>query len=88
MGLSEDRITIHHKVAPKAQTDGAKSILPLLSRTQGQSSPGTELELELLVTPLVHKALLLTPSFPQGALLLFIMQGLCVVLADFSLFPR
>lgn len=54
------------------------------------SSPGTEpkLELSYTVTQLVHKALLPTPSVLQGSFLFFLMQSLCVVLADFSPFPR
>lgn len=52
------------------------------------SSPGTEPKLELLVIQLVHKALLPTPNVLQGTLLFFLMQSLCVVLADFSPFPR
>lgn len=60
------------------------------------SSPGTEPKLELSYTviqynlsyTLVHKALVHTPSVLQGSLLFFLMQSLCVVLADFSPFPR
>ena len=52
------------------------------------SSPSTEPKLEPLVIQLVHKALLPTPNVLQGTLLFFLMQSLCVVLADFSPFPR